>query len=235
MIAAQGLGFRHLVREVTLDVQPGDVIALFGANGAGKSTLLSLLAGDRRPTAGTISYAGRDLSRIPSRELARYRAVLRQHSQLTAAFTALDVVRLGRDDREVAGHYLSEVGLRHLATRVYPSLSGGEQQRVHLARVLAQVHARHPSAIFLDEPNSAADLRATEVVDRLVTDAAVRGHAIILVAHDVATIARCATRVLVMHEGRVIADTPRLSADDAARAFDVSPEWIRQRMMTVSW
>lgn len=229
MITASGVSYRHLVHGISLAIAPGEIIALFGANGAGKSTLLSLLAGDRRPTTGSITYAGRDLGRIPSRELAGIRAVLRQHSQLTAAFTALDVVRLGRDDRAIARQYLDEVGLSSLAARVYPSLSGGEQQRVHLARVLAQLHGRQPSALFLDEPTSAADVRATEVVERLVIAAARRGHAIVLVAHDIPAIARCATRVLVMHEGRVIADGPRLSVDDAARAFDVTPAWLRER------
>ncbi|MFT3693084.1 MAG: ATP-binding cassette domain-containing protein [Kofleriaceae bacterium] len=229
MIRATNVSYRRIVRDVSLEIRPGEVVALFGANGAGKSTLLSLLAGDRRPTTGSITYRDRDLSRIPSRELASYRAVLRQHSHLTAAFTTLDVVRLGRDDRSIAGHYLDEVGLAHLASRVYPSLSGGEQQRVHLARVLAQLHDRHPSALFLDEPNSAADLRAADIVDRLVTAAARRGHAIILVAHDLQTIAHCATRVLVLRDGQVIADTAKLTVEDAARAFDVTPEWIRRR------
>ncbi len=227
------LGSQTLLADVSLDVQGGEVVALFGANGAGKSTLLSVLAGDRRPTSGSVSFNGRDLAIYTSRELAQRRAVLRQKSPLSASYTVEEVVRLGRDDRAVASACLDLVGLAHLAERLYPTLSGGEQQRVHLARVLAQLHDRRDAALFLDEPGAALDLRQQALIEQITRAAASRGHAVILVAHDPHLVSRACDRAVLLQGGRVIADAaPALALAPAllARAFDVSLEFVTTRL-----
>ena len=150
---ADGIGVRagdaHLLRDVSLAVEPGEVVAVVGPNGAGKSTLLRVLAGDVRPNSGAVSMLGRPLAAWSLLERARRRAVLEQESGIAFPFTVAEVVRMGRsphhgaldpgaDAQAVAGS-LAAVSCGHLADRGFASLSGGERQRVQLARVLAQI------------------------------------------------------------------------------------------------
>ena len=224
-----------LLRDVTLDVHAGEVVALVGPNGAGKSSLLAAIAGDRPLARGQIRIAGRDVTTEPPRVLATLRAVLRQRSPLAAAFTALEVVQLGQlatgpGAEASARAALARVELDGLAHRSYPTLSGGEQQRVQLARVLAQAadQAVHSAmAVLLDEPTSALDLRHRQLVARLARRAAADGHAVVIVVHDLDLAVRAADRVIMLAGGQILADgapsdvlTPAL----IGRAFDVPPE-----------
>jgi len=236
VIEARGVvvraGRATLVDGVDLAVRGGEIVALFGANGAGKSTLLAALAGDRRPAAGSVRLDGRDVATLSPRELAARRAVLRQSSSLTAAFTALEVVRLGqpRADDGVARRCLAAVELAGFADRIYPSLSGGEQRRVQLARILAQIDGRAGAALLLDEPASALDLRQQRLVERIARGAADRGHAVVVVAHDLEFVARCADRVLVLRAGVSLADGPPLdvlTSQLVSRTFDAALELER--------
>ena len=233
MIEARGVvvraGGRTLLDRISLDVADGEVVALLGANGAGKSTLLAALAGDRPPAAGCVWIGGRDVARMSARELAGRRAVLRQRSWLTAAFTVLEVVQLGQlcPDDAAARRCLGMVGMEGFADRVYPTLSGGEQQRVQLARVLAQIDGRSGAALLLDEPAAALDLRQRRMVEQVARAAAAHGHPVVLVAHDLDVVARCADRVLVLRAGVALADGPPgrvLSSALLSRAFDIPVE-----------
>ena len=142
------VGAKTLVDGVSLCLRPGEVLAVIGANGAGKTTLLRLLSSELCPTAGAVWLDGRVMTPIDAETLARRRAVLPQQSTLTFGFTALEVVLLGRTphrtrhahDLDVARQAMQAAGVTHLAERSYPTLSGGEQQRVHLARALAHQH-----------------------------------------------------------------------------------------------
>ena len=219
-------GRAAILRGVELDVAAGEVVALVGPNGAGKSTLLAAIAGDRRPTAGTITLAGRDVATCDARALAELRAMLRQRSALTAAFTALEVVRLGQhradDARALAA--LRDVEMDGRAQRSYLTLSGGEQQRVQLARVLAQLDGRPGAALLLDEPTAALDLRHQQLVIACGRRAARAGHPVVIVLHDLARAARVADRIAVLCDGRVLAHgapADVLTSELISRAFDV--------------
>lgn len=233
MIEARGVTVRAgrttLLDGIDLAVHGGEIVALFGPNGAGKSTLLAALAGDRRPAAGSVRLDGRDVATLSPLELAARRAVLRQRSMLDARFTALEVVRLGqpRADDAVARACLEAVELGGLADRIFPTLSGGEQQRVQLARILAQLEGRTRAALLLDEPAAALDLRQQRLVEHIARRAAERGHAVVLVAHEVDFVARCADRVVVLRGGTVLADGAPdavLTSALVSHAFDVSVE-----------
>lgn len=222
-------GGKTLLDEVDLEVRGGEIVALAGANGAGKSTLVSTIAGDQPPDSGRVRLGGRDIAGLSVHELAGRRAVLRQRSALTAAYTALEVVRLGqlRADDTIARRCLAEVDLSAFADRLYPSLSGGEQQRVQLARVLAQLEASAAAALLLDEPTAALDLRQQWLVERIARRAADRGHAVVLVTHDLDAIARAADRVALLRAGAVFADGPPAAVLTSAlltRAFDTPVE-----------
>jgi iron complex transport system ATP-binding protein len=214
-------GGTPLLRRVDCDVRPGEVLAIAGANGAGKSTLLRVLAGDLAPDVGRVELDDTPLGSWCRGELARRRAVLPQHSTLSFPFTAHEVVRLGRApfgegnrSAEVATEALDAVGLKSLLSRRYDRLSGGERQRVHLARVLAQLWDVRPGGTtgycLLDEPASALDPRQQQLLQEQMRAMARRGIGVVVVLHQLALAAGCATRFLLLAHGEVVASgTPR--------------------------
>jgi iron complex transport system ATP-binding protein len=196
-----------LVDGIDLEVAAGELVAIVGPNGAGKSTLLGALAGDRRLAAGWVTLSGRDAHALPPVELAALRAVLPQRSSLSLAFTATEVVRLAHRAVSLAKarEQLAAVEMTAFADRTYPSLSGGEQQRVQLARVLAQLSFHPSAALLLDEPTSALDPRHQRLVLSLARTAASRGHAVVAVLHDLTLAAAIADRVALLAGGTLLA------------------------------
>jgi iron complex transport system ATP-binding protein len=210
------VGGHPILHDVDLSLASGELVALVGPNGAGKSTLCALLAGDLQPTAGGVDLDGRSLARWSRTALARERAVLVQGGAASADFAVLDVVLMGRnphlgrlagpgpDDVARARTALAEVGAGHLEARAFPTLSGGEQARVQLARVLTQ----EPSVLLLDEPTASLDLRHQHLVSAIARQRADAGAAVLAVVHDVALAAAYADRVVALDAGRVVADGP---------------------------
>jgi iron complex transport system ATP-binding protein len=194
---------------VTLDVRPREVLVLVGPNGAGKSTLLGVLSGERRPTRGSVTFRGRELSGIRPAELARLRSVLTQENTVSFPFRVVEVVAMGRapwartlegrDDITAVAEAMEAADIRHLADRRYTSLSGGEKARVSIARVLAQ----KAQTIFLDEPTAALDLRHQEDVMRLARSLADAGRAVVVVLHDLSLASAYADRLALVANGRL--------------------------------
>ena len=161
-----------VLRDVSVAVRPGQILAVLGSNGAGKTTLLRALAGEIRPQAGRITLEGRCLSQWPGRELALRRAVLSQNIEVTFPFPVWDIVLMGRyahnrGHESERDYTVAELALKHadayrFIDRRYDTLSGGEKQRVQLARVLAQIWDGAGTAaaryLFLDEPTSSLDI-----------------------------------------------------------------------------
>lgn len=211
------VGQRHLLDGVDLALTPGRIVGLIGPNGAGKSTLLRVMAGEHRPSAGTVNLFGRALGSYPPSELARLRSVLAQAVVIAFPFEVDEVVRLGlppavsraRADALV-GKALETVGLIEEAGRQCVSLSGGEQQRVHLARVLVQLWAAagdgdRPRYLLLDEPTSSLDLSHQLLVMRIARAHAVAGGGVLAVMHDLNLAAMAADELVALHRGRVAA------------------------------
>lgn len=194
-----------LVSGVDLEVGRGEVVAVVGPNGAGKTTLVSLMAGDLEPVEGTVTVAGRPAADVAALSLER--AVLPQHHLLTFAFRCLEVVLMGRhphptgeeEDRAVAERAMVETDTGSLRDRAFPTLSGGEQTRVSLARVLAQ----ETPLIVLDEPTSSLDLRHQELVMTTLRGLAAAGGTVVTVLHDLDLAARHADRIVLMDRGRI--------------------------------
>jgi iron complex transport system ATP-binding protein len=211
MIVASGLtyraGGRAIVSNVDIEVPGGQLLALVGPNGAGKSTMLGLLAGDLTPNAGSVTMCGRPVRGARPRDLARLRAVMPQQSSIQFPFTAAEVVALGAyagsasDPRAEVEDALQRVDAAHLATRRYTTLSGGEQARVTLARVLAQ---RTP-LLLLDEPTAHLDLRHQSLLLRVARSLADEGHTVVAVLHDLNLAAQWADRVAVLAGGELVA------------------------------
>ena len=204
---------RALVRDVTLDLAPGELLTIVGPNGAGKSTLCGLLAGDLEPTGGDVEVCGHPLRTLKPAVLARLRSMLSQHTYLRFPFTAREVTMMGRHphvsrwrspaefDFAVAEHAMESTQVLHLAERIYPTLSGGEQRRVSLARVLAQ----DTPVVLLDEPTTALDIGHQQLIMSLCRRLAADGRAVLAVLHDLNLAGAFADRVMVMSDGRVVA------------------------------
>ncbi|MBL8837282.1 MAG: heme ABC transporter ATP-binding protein [Alphaproteobacteria bacterium] len=246
MIAAAGVTVmrrdRALLRDVSLALAPGECVALVGRNGAGKSTLLKVLAGDLAPDDGVATLDGARLAAWPLRDLARRRAVVLQHTTVAGAFTAAEVVGLGRmphdrldpaAERAILRHAAGHAGIAALWGRTIETLSGGERQRVHLARALAQVLDADGKAadrfVLLDEPIAAMDLAHQRATLGLLRRVAAGGLGVLAVLHDLTLAAAFADRVVVLADGAVCADgAPADVLDEALirRVFDVEARWL---------
>lgn len=200
---------RRILSDITLDVLPGEVLALVGPNGAGKSTLLSTLSGEVVPTLGDAAIGEKPSRDYKPKELARLRSVLLQSNEVSFPFRVSQVVAMGRnpwagtdeeanDDARVSDA-MEQVGIAHLADRRFSELSGGERARVSLARVLAQ----DTDVMLLDEPTAALDLHHQDRVMQLVKSRAQGNRAVVVVVHDVSLAAAYADRIALIVEGRI--------------------------------
>ncbi|GAB4245053.1 MAG: ATP-binding cassette domain-containing protein [Thermoleophilia bacterium] len=201
---------RTLVDDVSIAVRRGDVLAVVGPNGAGKSSLLRLLCRLDEPTEGTVFLEGHDYRAIPPRELRRRVSLVAQRPHLFPG-TVAENLRYGPrqhgeelDDAAVA-RLLADVDLPGFAHRDAATLSGGEAQRLALARTLAN----RPDVLLLDEPTAALDGRAVAEVEALIR-AVIREHGLtcLIVTHDAAQARRLAGRALLLRAGRVAAYGP---------------------------
>ncbi|UPY38793.1 heme ABC transporter ATP-binding protein [Sediminicoccus sp. KRV36] len=217
-LSAEGLRVvragRVLLDLPRIAVAPGQVLAVLGPNGAGKSTLLRCLSGELRPDAGRRHLLGRSLADWPARELARHRAVMPQASAMAFPLRAREVVALGRipwgGGEAGVDEALAAAGATALAARWYGTLSGGEAQRVQLARVLAQLHGTPAarSGLLLDEPTASLDLPHQHRILEGAAALAAAGTAVVMVVHDIGLAARYATHVLLLRAGMPVAAGP---------------------------
>ena len=240
MLQAHGIavqrGERQILSDIDLSLPAGQVIGVLGANGAGKSTLLAALAGELSPSAGSITLNGRPLSAWPAPELARCRAVLPQSPSLQFDLPVATVIGMGAypharhsrtgahptnrhdtaqaamaEDQRILQRVLVLADVQDLYERRYRRLSGGEQQRVHLARVLYQLlRARHGNdeyrVLMLDEPTASLDPRHQLLLLSAVhTLAHEENVAALVIMHDLNLAAGCCDRLLLLGQGRVAA------------------------------
>ena len=217
-LAARGVsvsfGGAPVLRSVSFAARPGLVTGLVGPNGAGKSTLLRVMAGLLRPDAGSVRLGAAELSELPARERARQVAYLPQH-EAAHPFTALETVLMARyphltrfalegaDDRRIARAAMARTETQRFEGRQLDRISGGERQRVLLARALAQ-QAR---VLLLDEPVASLDLRhQLAAMETLRSEAAGAGVAAVVALHDVWLASRYCDRLTLLSGGEVVAE-----------------------------
>lgn len=201
-----------VLREVTLDVVPGEVLAVIGPNGVGKSTLVRVASGSLPPLGGRVGINGSPLGELTPAERARLVSVVPQATNLPLTFLAQEVVLMGRTpylgwfetedeaDRQVARVAMERTDTLELADRPIGELSGGEQQRLLIARALAQA----APIMLLDEPTAHLDLRHQDRVLGLVRALAVNeGLAVLLALHDLNLVSKFADRVALLSQSAV--------------------------------
>jgi len=206
------IGAKEIVRAASLSLGAGELVALVGPNGAGKTTLMRALAG-LIPAQGAIALGGKPLETLSPRERARAIAYLPQGHIFHWPMSVEEIVMLGRtphadafsttspEDRVAVTQAMATTETQIFIGRPVTTLSGGEKARVALARALAT----HAPVLLADEPTAALDPRHQLVVMELLHSAARNGNAILAIMHDLTLAARFADRVLVMHEGRIVA------------------------------
>jgi len=240
MLEAQHLSLSisnfSLLQDINLQLKPGVVTAIVGPNGAGKTSLLRLLCGEAKPSSGEVIFNGIPLNQWKPKQLARILGVLPQGSPLNFPFTAREVVMMGRiphssgleKDTEIVDAALESVGGSYLDKRPYTQMSGGEKQRVQLARVLAQIWETDDSGdrvLILDEPTSAFDLAHQQLTLNVVKNFSQQGVSVVIVIHDLNLAAACADQLVMIDCGKIAAQgTPEAVLTTALieKVFNVS-------------
>ncbi len=243
LIEARELGFRIngtlILHCNTFSLGAGEMVGLIGANGAGKTTLLKVLGGLWQGTQGEVRLVGRPLGSISPREVARLVAHVPQSTATDFAFTVRELVLMGRNphlgrfqlerpqDRAVAEEAMQRMGIEKLADRLITTLSGGECQRVFIARALAQ----QPRILLLDEPTANLDIKHQLQVLSLVRELAQQeGLGVMAAIHDLGLAARFSDRLILLHEGCILADAEPeavLTPHNLAVAFGVQARVYR--------
>ncbi|MDR1658348.1 MAG: ABC transporter ATP-binding protein [Deltaproteobacteria bacterium] len=228
-------GPRVILKDLSLDLFPGRHYVIAGPNGAGKSTLLDLLARLRRPLRGQIELKDKPLEAYTSLELASAVSLAPQSSKFDFAFTVREVIRLGRrpylgrwgrlkpDDEIIVDQVISTLHLGRLAEKPVTNLSGGEAQRVVLARTLAQA----TPVILLDEPTNSLDVAQALDLMGTLSDLAAQGALVITVTHDLNQAATFADEIIFLKDGSLVAAGPKettLTADLLSLVFEAQAQ-----------
>ena len=206
----------YSLQEIEFSLDAGSIAAIIGPNGAGKTSLLRAICGDLPISSGEILFNGKPAHQWSEQEKALCMAVLPQHSLLDFPFSAHEVVTMGRiphstsskRNKEIVDKALKLVDCAHLAARSYVNLSGGEKQRIQLARIAAQIWEPVDAGercLILDEPSASLDIAHQEMVLELFRYFANQGVAIIVVLHDLNLAAKCADKMLVLNDGKMVA------------------------------
>jgi iron complex transport system ATP-binding protein len=236
-------GGRLLIDSISAIFEPGHLHLIIGPNGAGKSTLVKLLARLLQPYAGSVTYSEADAKHWNERELARHRAILSQAIEVAFPIPVRELVMMGRYphfrgrpaaiDETICDDVMQYFDVTDLAKRDYATLSGGEQQRVNFARVLAQIWQPLEGShryLFLDEPLTFLDIRHQIDFMKKVREFATQPNVVVIgVVHDLNLATRFADNLILLHHGRILANgntADVLTADNLQLAFDVKPAFI---------
>jgi iron complex transport system ATP-binding protein len=234
---------KTLLSDVSLEFKPGEFTVIMGQNGAGKSTLLRILAGSTRATDGEVSLYGKRIETYKEIELARIRAVLSQHYEISFPVSINDIVMMGRyphfksepsgKDYEIADKALSMMGIYDLKNRNYDTLSGGEAQKVQMARVLSQIweHDKDKSKIlFLDEPVSQLDIQYQYFLLQAARNFTKENVMVVAILHDLNLAINYADNIIFLKNGSLVKSFNSVYDIDKEivnKVFDIEMENLR--------
>ncbi len=209
-----GYGSRCVISRACFAIGRGELVGIIGCNGAGKSTLLKTIRGLLPKQDGEVRFFGRALEDYGDRELATKVAYLQQHVEVGFGYTGQDIVMAGRypylkwwqkegeEDKRLALDCMDYTGTKDLADKPVTEVSGGQKQRILLAKVLAQ----QTPVLFLDEPTTGLDMVYQEEIFRFARELAAKGKTVLMVVHELNLAAKYCSRILLLGEGRLLAD-----------------------------
>ena len=206
---------RPVLKDVDLEVRKGEVVGILGPNGCGKTTLLKLMNRNLRPESGQVWMEEKDLEAVSKKEIARHIAVVPQSNEIRFAFTVRDIVMMGRmpflhqfqgessEDAHIVDEAMRKTNISEFADRYINTMSGGERQRVIIARAIAQ----RPEIILLDEPTLHLDINHQfEVLDLVKRLSKEEGLTVVIVSHDLPMVVKYCDRIVLIHDHKVFAD-----------------------------
>ena len=208
---------RQILKDVSLEINEGEIVSVIGPNGAGKSTLLNVLTGDITPDSGDTIYDNRQLNKISIQERAFTRSVMSQMQTLVFNFNVKDVVEMGwlqRGNSDFSSNFsiafeavTKECNVQNLVHRKFNSLSGGEQRRVHFARTLLQLwrpsQSSDPRYLLLDEPTANLDLSSEMLLMNILKARASSNVGILVILHDLNLASHFADKIAIMKDGEI--------------------------------
>ena len=208
---------RQILKDVSLEINEGEIVSVIGPNGAGKSTLLNVLTGDISPDSGDIIYDNKQLNKISIQERAFTRSVMSQMQTLVFNFNVKDVVEMGwlqRGNSDFSSNFsmafeavTTECNVHNLVHRKFNSLSGGEQRRVHFARTLLQLwrpsQSNDPRYLLLDEPTANLDLSSEMLLMNILKARASSNVGILVILHDLNLASHFADKIAIMKDGEI--------------------------------
>jgi iron complex transport system ATP-binding protein len=204
-----GYGDEPVITDVSFTVEAGEVVSLLGPNGVGKTTLLKTAVGLRAPSSGTVSVGGTPVDDLARNDLAKRIGYVPQKEENSMPSTVFETLLMGRkpymgvrpadEDRDIVSNVLEELGLADLAMRDVRSLSGGQFQKVTVARAFVQ----QPEALVLDEPTSDLDIRYEQEVLTAIREWAGEGHAVLQAMHDLSVALRFSDRFVFLSDDGV--------------------------------
>lgn len=233
-----GYGERHVLSDVNATIKTGEIVGIIGRNGAGKSTLLKTIRGILPKHSGEVLFFDKKLEDYHEKELACKVAYLQQHVEVGFGYTGQDIVLAGRypymkwyeseseADKQLALDCMDYTGTLELADTPVTEVSGGQKQRILLAKVLAQ----QTPILFLDEPTTGLDMVYQEEIFRFAKELAQMGKTILMVVHELNFAAKYCSRILLLGEGKLLADAPPEAAfteELLSRAYDADIQVTR--------
>jgi iron complex transport system ATP-binding protein len=233
-------GERQILKDISLRVTSGELIAIVGRNGAGKSTLLHVIAGLLPVSQGEVRLDGQPLSHLGRKAIARQMALLPQQARIDFGFQVHDIVRMGRHphrgrfrsaslhDEAIVQQAMAVTGTGFLAPRLITEVSGGEQQLILLAQALAQ----EPRFLLLDEPTANLDIAHQCQVMQLLQRLARDDMGVVAVMHDLSMAVRCFPRLILVDDGTIVGDGPSidvLNVDTIKRVFRVQARFYQDQ------
>lgn len=233
-----GYGERHVLSDVNATIKTGEIVGIIGRNGAGKSTLLKTIRGILPKHSGEVLFFNKKLEDYHEKELACKVAYLQQHVEVGFGYTGQDIVLAGRypymkwyeseseADKQLALDCMDYTGTLELADTPVTEVSGGQKQRILLAKVLAQ----QTPILFLDEPTTGLDMVYQEEIFRFAKELAQMGKTILMVVHELNFAAKYCSRILLLGEGKLLADAPpevAFTEELLSRAYDADIQVTR--------
>ena len=208
---------RQILKDVSLEINEGEIVSVIGPNGAGKSTLLNVLTGDISPDSGDIIYDNKQLNKISIQERAFTRSVMSQMQTLVFNFNVKDVIEMGwlqRGNSDFSSNFsmafeavTTECNVHNLVHRKFNSLSGGEQRRVHFARTLLQLwrpsQSNDPRYLLLDEPTANLDLSSEMLLMNILKARTSSNVGILVILHDLNLASHFADKIAIMKDGEI--------------------------------